>query len=242
MISNVNSRESRTGTKTSGSGAKQSQDLAEPKIRRPKSRDESVIDYTDDDVMDVEMKDSDREAVSVDIRGKNSAKLFRSSPPTSSPLNVAHPARASGARGHITNNGRRSSRLMIYENDIESSSRNSTPSSQISQGNQEPCLPTIILSRRRAATGGNPASGSSEPERAGRLRNDAAVARKVSGKRKRQDILAVKPERPQRTGSVRSQGSEVSSVRSMEPAPTSGLTSDGKIDYHYYVRRYLGAS
>ncbi|QRV85829.1 hypothetical protein RhiJN_13847 [Ceratobasidium sp. AG-Ba] len=189
--------------------------------------------------MDVEMKDSDEEAVSADIRGKNSAKLFRSSSPTSSPLNVAHSARASGARGHITNNGRRSSRLMMYENDIESSSRNSTPPSQISPGNQGQHLPTIILSRRRATTGGSPASGSSEPERVGQLRNDAVAARKVSGKRKRQDIPPMKSERPERTGSIRSQGSEASPLQSSEPGTTQGLTSDGKINYTYYVHKYL---
>ncbi|KAG8746911.1 hypothetical protein FRC10_003082 [Ceratobasidium sp. 414] len=130
--------------------------------------------------MEVEVVGDSDEDVFAGIHHRRSARLFRSSSPASSPQKFTR----SGddmETWHGVGTVKTSSGHMFDEKTSESS-RNSTPSSQtLREKSQMPRLPPLALSRRRAA--GDLPTPASQTERVEQLKNDAEVARKVSGKR-----------------------------------------------------------
>ncbi|KAG8757732.1 hypothetical protein FRC12_010219 [Ceratobasidium sp. 428] len=187
--------------------------------------------------MEVEVIDisSDNEAFAGPRRStRRKAKLFRSSSPASSPQKYTQ-----------SDNNRETWRLagttstspgqMDVEKTTESSG-NSAPSSQITQVKpSEPRLPPLVISLRRVRLGGSQASTSPEPDRVEQLKKGAETARKVSGKRKREDSQPAGRVQPRREVSLRLQAAAKPSA----PNPTPGLTSNGEINYHYFVRKYF---
>ncbi|KAG9097507.1 hypothetical protein FS749_006126 [Ceratobasidium sp. UAMH 11750] len=186
-------------------------------------------------MMEVELVgNSDEEGLAA-VR-RRSARLFRSSSPMSSPQKLLH-SENDKETWRVAGPAKMSAGYTL-DKKTSGSSGSSTPSSQVlREKSQTPRIPPLIL-RRRATASGSPTSAP-QAERVEQLKQGAEVARKVSGKRKREDSQPEKPMRPRREVSVRLQAAESSSSGSKAPTPTPGLTSDGKIDYHYFVRKFF---